>query len=59
MSQAYALWFRGSEELSGADVTIVFADHDELEATAIAKHASRVLDTKNVLRAAEYVGEVL
>ena len=48
-----------SDELSAADLVIVLVDHPEFEPSLIAADSRLVLDTKNLLRVYEFVGETL
>jgi len=47
------------EVLAAANLVIVLVDHDEFNPAAIAKHASMVFDTKNIMRGTNFTGEVL
>ena len=49
----------GAEALADADLTVLLVDHPEFDAATICEHAPLVFDTKGVLRASSFTGEVL
>ena len=48
-----------AETLADADLVVVLVDHPEFEPDFIAEHAGLVFDTKGLLRAAPFEGELL
>jgi len=48
-----------AEQLAAADLVVVLVDHEEFDPATIAEHATLVFDTRNVMRDANYQGEVL
>lgn len=47
------------DQLAESDIVVLLVDHPEFDPDVIATHAKLVLDTKNLMRGSEFVGEVL
>lgn len=48
-----------ANSLRAADLVIVLVDHPEFDPATIATHATRIFDTKNLLKGRDFAGEVL